>query len=85
MSTIQTLTSEQVATRTAAYMRRSLSDLRSLANTMGIDPTGTKAAIVARIVGKSATLTQQPKQFDYSGLNAPRLGISWTANDESAH
>jgi hypothetical protein len=79
MTTINQLTTEQATARTAAYMRRSLSDLRSLAALMGLPAEGGKAQIIARILGKSASIETTVKPFDLSGLTAPRLGVTFGA------
>ena len=77
MSTITTRTPEETAQLAAAYMRRDLASLQALAATTGLDPSGKKAAIVGRIVARSAKIEQPPKAFDFSGLTAPRLNVQF--------
>jgi hypothetical protein len=79
MTTINQLTTEQVSARTAAYMRRSLSDLHSLAALMGLPADGGKAQIIARILGQSVNIETTVKPFDMSGLTARRLGVTFGA------
>lgn len=67
-TTIQALSSDEQITRTAAYLRRSLADLRSLATLMGLDATGSKAQLVARIIQNSRKAEVAPKHFDMRGL-----------------
>ena len=73
------LTTQEQAERTAAYMRRTLSQLRDLARTMGIDPQDmSKAQLTGAIVSRSAKAQVEAKHFDMSGLYV-RVGYTTEA------
>jgi hydroxylamine reductase (hybrid-cluster protein) len=66
--TTRTLTQSETVERTMSYMKRSKSALADLARTMGLDATGSKAELVARIVANTLVAEVEPKHFDLSGL-----------------
>lgn len=67
--TIESLSLTDQATLATTYQKRTLAQLRSLAQVMGIDSTGTKAQLIARLVGNALKANvPAPAPFDMSGL-----------------
>jgi hypothetical protein len=65
---IHELTNQERTERAAAYLKRSLSDLRSLATTMGLSTEGRKVEIINRILDRGAKAEIEKHQVDMSGL-----------------
>lgn len=66
--TVRELTTEEIVLRSSAFMKRSKTSLVHLANLMGLDTTGSKTDLVARIILHSGAAEVEPKHFDMTGF-----------------